>query len=82
LQYWNPEDPDSLTAVVKELLEQYKQYHYELVKTFSEKVAFEFDSVQKLETLASMEVFVHRGTQVKSILLSQKLLHYLILFAV
>ena len=63
LQYWNPEDPNSLTEVVKELLEQYKQYHYALVKTFSEKVAFEFDSVQKLETLTSMEVYVHRQTQ-------------------
>jgi hypothetical protein len=64
LQYWNPEDPNSLTAVVKELLEQYKQYQYELIKTFSQKVAFEFESVQQLETLTSMEVFVHRGTQV------------------
>jgi hypothetical protein len=64
LQYWNPEDPNSLTAVVKELLEQYKQYQYELIKTFSQKVAFEFESVQQLDTLTSMEVFVHRGTQV------------------
>ena len=68
LQYWNPENPNSLTGVVKELLEQYKQYHYELVKTFSEKVAFEFDSVQKLETLTSMEVYVHRQTQVNRVL--------------
>ena len=64
MQYWNPDDPNSLTAVVKELLEQYKEYQHELVKNFSQKVQSEFESVQQLDTFARMEVYVHRGTQV------------------
>jgi hypothetical protein len=66
LQYWNPEDPNSLTAIVNELLEQYKQYQYDLIKTCSAKVAFEFESVRQLDTLTNMEVYVHRGTQVNN----------------
>lgn len=49
---------------MKELLEQYKEYQHELVKNFSQKVQTEFESVQQLDSFASMEVYVHRGTQV------------------
>ncbi|XP_028396356.1 BRISC and BRCA1-A complex member 2-like [Dendronephthya gigantea] len=63
LHYWNPENGNSLTAVVKELLEQYKQYQFELVKNYSQKLEFELESVRQLDTLTSIEVYVHRDTQ-------------------
>ena len=66
MQYWNPDDANSLTAVIKELLEQYKKYQYELIKNFSQKVQFEFESIQELDTLTSMEVHVEKPVQVNN----------------
>ena len=64
LYSWNPNDPQSLVAVVKEIIDQYKEYQYELIKQYSRKVEFEYQSLHELGLLQDAEVYVHRNAQV------------------
>lgn len=64
LQDWNPDNPGMLTAVVKEVITQYKQHQYHLIERYSKKVQFEYESLQQLDILKNTEVFLQRNAQV------------------
>lgn len=63
LQDWNPDNPGMLTAVVKEVITQYKQHQYHLIERYSKKVQFEYESLQQLDILKNTEVFLQRNAQ-------------------
>ena len=64
LQYWNPVNPNSLTEVIKEIIHQYKQYQYQLIKKYSKTVEFEYDSLQQLDIYSDTEIYMHWNAQV------------------
>lgn len=63
LQDWNPENPCMLTAVVKEIITQYKQHQSQLIKKYSKNVQFQYESLKPLDILNNTEVFMQQNAQ-------------------
>ncbi|KAK2150929.1 hypothetical protein LSH36_382g03000 [Paralvinella palmiformis] len=55
---WCPSDPECLLKAIHELLSEYREYHYSLLKQHS-RLTFEYESLMKEYNLSSPDIEVH-----------------------